>query len=298
MRSEIWHDQAAGLRRLLGRSPARVFAVVGARAGVGATTLVANLARVFALSGKEVLVLDEHHSHENVAHVLGLRARYELLHVARGDKGWKDVVLHDGGGVSVLPMARAVQALPELLPLEHERQREALLAAAAGKDIVLVDAARAGHSVSAALSVGDALALVLDATPAGITEGYALLKHMTALNGRQAFDIVVNRAGSEREALAVYDNMAQVARRHLQAGLNYLGHIPVDENLRRATQLHCAAVEATPSSDASYALREIAQGLLRGPESTDGALDGAMRRLMRRPPAAVVRGAAARHAVL
>ena len=283
MRSDV-HDQAAGLRRLLARSSSRVVTVVGARDGLGATSIVVNLAAALGGAGKDVLVLDENLSQDNVANTLALKARHDLLNVVRGDKTWQDVILQGAQGVHVLPVARAMQDLPRLGEAQRARLLESLSAAAKGMDVVLVDAARAGHSVCASLSGDEPLLLVLDATARGITESYSLLKRMAMHNGRQAFDIVVNKVGSEREALTVFDNMAQVANRHLQVRLEYLGHIPVDEKLKRATQLCRTVIEAFPAAQASYAMREIAQGLLRAPRVPDegqDALGGVMHRLMR-----------------
>ena len=277
-------DQAAGLRKLLARGNAQVITVLGARDGLGATSIVTNLAAVFAHSGKDVLVLDENLSHDNVANTLALRPRFDLLHAARGDKTWHEVLLQGMAGPGVLPVARAMQSLPKMAEAERERLLESLLGAAVGRDVVLVDAARDGNSVCASLSGDEPLLLVLNATASGITESYALLKKMAMHNGRQAFDIVVNRVGSEREALAVFDNMAKVARHHLQVSLSYLGYIPVDEKLKRATQLCRPVVEAFPSAASSMAMREIAQGLLRSPsvsEHVQDRLSSVMQRLMR-----------------
>ena len=277
-------DQAAGLRKLLARGNAQVITVLGARDGLGATSIVTNLAAVFAHAGKDVLVLDENLSHDNVANTLALRPRFDLLHAARGDKTWQDVLLQGMAGPGVLPVARAMQALPRMDEAERERLLESLLGAAVGRDVVLVDAARDGNSVCASLSGDEPLLLVLNATASGITESYALLKKMAVHNGRQAFDIVVNRVGSEREALAVFDNMEKVARHHLQVSLSYLGYIPVDEKLKRATQLCRPVVEAFPSAASSMAMREIAQGLLRAPgvsEHVQDRLSSVMQRLMR-----------------
>jgi flagellar biosynthesis protein FlhG len=82
----------------------------------------------------------------------------------------------------------------------------------------------------------------------------------------------------------VFDNMARVASRHLQVRLEYLGHIPVDEKLKRATQLCRPVIEAFPAAQASYAMREIAQGLLRVPHASEeghDVLGSVMQRLMR-----------------
>lgn len=284
MRSNPIHDQAAGLRRLLACSSSRVVTVVGARDGLGATSIVVNLAAVLGSTGKDVLVLDENLSQDNVANTLALKVRYDLLNVAHGDKTWRDVILNGPEGVSVLPVARAMQSLPKLVETQRDRMLESLIAAAKDTDVVLVDAARDGHSVCASLSGDEPLLLVLNATASGITESYALLKQMAMHNGRQAFDIVVNKVGTEREALAVFDNMAQVARRHLRVRLEYLGYIPVDEKLKRATQLGRPVIEAFPAAQSSYAIREIAQGLLRAPGARDeghDVLGSVVQRLMR-----------------
>jgi flagellar biosynthesis protein FlhG len=278
------NDQAAGLRRLLARSSSRVVTVVSARDGLGATSIVVNLAAVLGRSGKDVLVLDENLSQDNVANTLALKPRYDMLNVVRGEMPWQDAILHGSEGVQILPVARAMQSLPKLDGVQRERLLDSLLAAAKDKDVVLVDAARDGHSVCASLSGDEPLLLVLNATASGITESYALLKQMAMHNGRQAFDIVVNKVATEREALVVFDNMAQVARCHLKVKLEYLGHIPVDEKLQRATQLCRPVVEAFPAAQASYAMREIAQGLLRVPSVADeghDVLGSVMQRLMR-----------------
>jgi flagellar biosynthesis protein FlhG len=177
-----------------------------------------------------------------------------------------------------------MQNLPKLDEGQRERLLESLSAAAKGMDVVLIDAARDGHSVCASLSGDEPLLLVLNATASGITESYSLLKRMAMHNGRQAFDIVVNKVGSERDALAVFDNMSQVARRHLQVRLEYLGHIPVDEKLKRATQLCRPVIEAFPAAPSSYAMREVAQGLLRAPRAAEeghDTLGSVMQRVMR-----------------
>jgi len=276
-------DQAAGLRKLLARTTTQVITVIGAREGLGATSLVTNLAAVFVHSGKDVLVLDENVSHDNVANTLALRPRYDLLHAVHGDKTWQDVMLHGVGGASVLPVARAMQALPKLDGVQRDRLMEALLSAARDKDVVLVDAAREGHSVCAGLSGEQPLLLVLNATATGVTESYALLKQMARHNGRQAFDIVVNKVRDEHDALRLFDNISQVARHHLQVQLEYMGFIPMDENMKRATQTCRPVVEAFPSSPAALAMREVAQGLSRttSPMSDEQArLSHVMQRLM------------------
>lgn len=286
-------DQAAGLRRLLARSAAKVVAVVGARSGLGATSVVVNLAASWERSGKEVLILDEHLSANNVANTLALKPRYDLLNVVRGDKTLNEVVLRSSAGVRVLPVARAMQMLPRLSEAERDKLLDILSQASRSVDVVLVDAAaREGHSVCASLSGDEPLMLVLNATASGITESYAMLKQMALHNGRLAFDIVVNKVRNEPEAQAIFDNMAQLAGRNLQVQLRYMGYIPLDEKLKRATQLCHPVVEAFPGAQCSGAFLELAHNLSYAKNSADDEMSGLtriMQRLIRQArPSAMV----------
>lgn len=307
-------DQAEGLRRLLLKSAARVMTVTAARCGMGATSVVVNLAASLARAGKEVLVLDENLAHDNVGNMLALRPRYDLLNAVRRDKGWREIMLHLQPGVRVLPAARAIQALPQLSAPERERLLQCLSEASRGVDVVLVDAAAgvmpatgvtrastrraegsplpAGASMthsplSASLALDQPLLLVLNATASAITESYALIKRMAMQDGRRDFGIIVNKVRDEQEARAVFGNVAQVAHRHLQARLEYFGYIPLDDKLKRATQLCRPVVDVFPSAQSALAFGELGRSLTLLPAAGNeeaGGLPDVIQRLMRQAP--------------
>lgn len=285
MLSERITDQAEGLRRLLVRASARVVTVAAARTGLGATSLVVNLATALAQAGKDVLVLDENLSYDNAGNMLALKPRYDLLNAVRRDKALRDILLHTQQGVRILPVARAIQALPELSPPERERLLECLAEASHGVDVVLVDAATTGERhISASLAPDQPLLVVLGTTATAITESYALIKRMAMQDGRQNFEIVVNKARDEQEAQIVFNNVAQVARRHLRVRVDYLGYIPLDEKLLRATQLCRPVVEAFPAASAARAFGDLGRNLMLLPAAGNegaGSLSDVVQRLMR-----------------
>lgn len=282
MSSKHGFDQAEGLRRLLVRPTLRVVTVLGARPGLGATSVVVNLAAALARAGKHVLVLDENLAHDNVANTLALKPRFDLLNSVRDNLNWREVILYTASGIQVLPVARAMQALSILSTAERERLLENLTAASWGMDVVLVDASTDGHSVCASLSGDEPLLLVLNATADGITESYALMKQMAELHGRQAFDMVVNKVSDEQEARRIFDNIAQVAQRHMQVSLKYLGYIPLDNHLEKATKMCRALVDSQPQAPAALAFIEVARKLLLPATENDGnnALSQLMQRLL------------------
>lgn len=285
MLSERIIDQAEGLRRLLVRASSRVVTVVAARTGSGATNLVVNLAASLAQAGKDVLVLDESLSHDNIGNMLALKPRYDLLNAVRRDKSLREIMLPVQRGVRVLPVSRAIQALPQLSPPERERLLECLAEASHGIDVVLVDAAATEERyISASLAPDQPLLVVLNTNASSITESYALIKRMAMQDGRQSFEIVVNKARDEQEARAVFGNVAEVARRHLHVKVEYLGYIPFDEKLRRAAQLCRPVVDAFPATPAARAFSELGRNLMllpaAGNEGT-GGLSDMVQRLMR-----------------
>lgn len=287
MLSEKKSDQAEGLRRLLERPSLRVLTVVGANRGLGATSVVVNLAAALAHANKQVLILDENLAHDNVANALGLKPRFDLLNAVRDAMPLRELMLHAANGIKVLPVARAMQALPKLSGIERERLLQRLTAASMGMDVVLVDATPDGHSVCASLSVDEPLLLVLNATADGITESYALLKQMAVQNGRMAFDLVVNKARNEREARTVFDNMAQVAQRNMQVRLTYLGSIPQDESLAQAARICRPLLEVFPDAAASQAFVGLARKLMLLPaaeKNGSNALGHLLQRLLQQAP--------------
>lgn len=293
MRSDGVADQAEGLRRLLVASQTQVVTVVAGKAGMGRTSATINLAAALARSGKDVLVLDENHAPDNLLDCLGLVAHQDLLDVAQGLCLPHEALL-EGGGFGVLPAARAMHALAVsrasaghggaasqcgqgLEQAEWQRLESALTEISNGVDVMLVDGAMlAGQAaaVSSSLASGAALLVVVEASPSGITDSYALIKRLALENARLQFGIAVNKASSEKAAFTVFENMAKVARRNLSVRLEYLGCIPLDDHLRCATQMGRPVLDAFPAAASSKAYLELAQNLLRLPLRQDEAEGG------------------------
>lgn len=313
MRSDIGRDQAEGLRRLLARarhdeaapSGAEVHAahlfkqsagygsskpktctqvinvVAGRQEHIGTTI---NLAAALTCSGKDVLlVLDGNRAPDNLLHRFGLYAKHELLDVIRGRCAPHEALL-TGNGFSVLCTARVMNGFSRLDQTEQQRMAEALAKVSGEADVVLVDAAMPVLSqpkqtaVSSSLQSGTTL-LVVDATASGITESYALIKRLVLENACSHFEIMVNKAGDERAAMTVFGNMAKLALRNLAARLEYLGYIPDDDGLKRATRMGRSVVEAFPSAVSAKLYVESAQKLLRLQVRHDG-VEGGISRVM------------------
>jgi flagellar biosynthesis protein FlhG len=296
MRSSIRADQAEGLRRLLVQNYTRVVTVVSGKSGVGSSCVTLNLAAAISRLGKDVLVLDENHAPDNLLDHVGLDARFDLLDIAQGKCSALEAKLN-ACGFPVLPAARAMHCLASMTEAEQLHMQNALTEVSSGVDVMLIDTAKLAApgtsklanqvQLSSSLVHGVSLLVVVDATTTGITESYALIKRMALDNARLHFDIVVNKVGDEQAAKIVFANMSKVARRNLAARLEYLGYIPQDDKLKRASQLGKSVMEAFPASASAKSFLELSNRLLHFPiqqSGTEGGVHTIIKNLMRQVP--------------
>jgi flagellar biosynthesis protein FlhG len=278
-------DQAEGLRRMLVTNQTQVITLVAGKPGVGRTSVTLNLAAALSAAGRDVLVLDENPAPNNLTDSLGLFVRHDLLDVVQGKCQIQDAILN-AKGYDILPVARLMRALKKLNRLEQKNLEKVLSEVSSGVDVMLVDGAMlmGSAAVSSSLASGVRLLVVMDATANGITESYALIKRLALENARLRFEVVVNKVANEEVARLVFSNMAKVAANNLAARLEYLGCIPLDERLKRSTQLSRAVVEAYPSSSSSRACMALSQNVLRmtlQQDEMDGGISRVMKNLIR-----------------
>ena len=98
-----------------------------------------------------------------------------------------------------------------------------------------------------------------------MTDAYALIKVLNQGFARRNFHIVVNKVASPEEAGVVFNNMAEVARRFLKVSLDFMGFVPRDEKMHRATQLGRTVVDAFPATIAAQAFRTLAEKVEQWP---------------------------------
>jgi len=280
--AELYTDQAAGLRRLFAREQLRVVAFAAGSAGVGKSTLVANLAACLARRGKNVLVFDEG-ACGGVAARFGGQISHDLLHVIEHGVPLSDVLINVHPGVRVLPVAAAVGHLGKL----GTRQRSALMQGFSAledpADVILVNASL-DHPLGFSpfgLAAQQAI-IVMSPTPASITEAYALIKKVSLGYARRDYRILVNGARSAVEARAVFGNIARVAHSRRFARLEYAGGVPLDERVQRATVMSQPLESLYPDTAAAKACRRLAGELLewQSPDQNDGGLEQFLEQLL------------------
>jgi flagellar biosynthesis protein FlhG len=272
-------DQAEGLRQILAFSRARTIAVVAGTRGAGATTCVVNLACALAAGCKRVLVVDENGG-ANVAQAFGLTGDLDLQHVIEGACALDDVLLRGPTDVTVLPAAHAARALPLLDAAAQQRAVDCFGALDRAADIVLLDASHDVQEPSAFARAAQEVIVVVSPGPTSVTGGYAAIKRMTHAHGRSRFRLLVNRAPDRETAALVHENMAQVATRHLNTAVEFMGAVSYDAAVAECARRNASVVQVAPASPASQRFLEQAASIARWAAPGDHAsrLDSFMQR--------------------
>ena len=239
--------------------PVKVLAVTGGKGGVGKTNLSVNLSLALAEMGRRVVLMDADLGLANVDVLLGLHTEYTIADVLNGNRDLRDVLINGPGGMKIVPASSGVQEMAALSPREHAALIHAFSDLSDQIDVLVVDTA-AGISdtvISFVRAAQEAVIVVCD-EPSSITDAYALIKLLNIEHQMFRFRVVANMTRTTHEGQNLFNKLNTVCERFLDVSLQYLGHIPFDENVRKAVQNRKALLEYAPRSKAAQAVRSIA----------------------------------------
>lgn len=276
-------DQASGLRRMAKPKPVRVIAVASGKGGVGKTNVSVNLAMALAGQGKQVTILDADLGLANIDVLLGLHSDKNLSDVMKGDCDLEEIIIDGPGGIKVIPASSGVKNMAEMTPAQHAGLVSAFSQLTHDIDYLLVDTA-AGISdsvVSFSRAAQDVLVVVCD-EPASITDAYALIKLLNKEQGIFKFHILANMVSGPQQGREVYDKLSRVSDKFLDVALDYVGHIPYDEQLQKAVKRQKTVVEAFPRSRSAQSFQSMSKKVNKWPiiASSGGHLEFFVERLV------------------
>jgi len=282
-------DQADTLRDLLGRpggsgGTLRVVAVTSGKGGVGKTNISVNLATLAAAQGQRVLLIDADLGLANSHIVLGVAPRYHLGHLLDGTVDIDEVLAHGPHGLRVLSASSGVQEMTRLDDAQRLRLVTALDPLDDRFDLVLIDCgAGIGDNVVFFAGAAQMTLLVVTPEPTSLTDAYAAVKVLSQRAGVRHFSVVVNWASDEAQARDIFQKLARVTDRFLQAKVSYVGSLPRDENVQRSVMAQQPVVDLYPQSPASRALGHLARSILAWmpPATVDGGMKLMWQRLLR-----------------
>jgi flagellar biosynthesis protein FlhG len=252
-------NQAHALAELNATRPVKVIAVTGGKGGVGKTTVSVNMAVSIAAQGRNVMLLDADLGMANVDVLLGLRTRFHLGHVIKGECSLEDTIVTGPHGLQIVPAASGVKRMANLSEAEHAGIIRAFSDLYHRVEVLVVDTAAGLHeSVTTFSQAAHHVVVVVCDEPASITDAYALIKVLSREHGVRRFQILANQTRRSGEGTDLFQKIFKVCDRFLDVGVEFAGCIPFDDYLRRSVQQQTAVVDAYPASISSIALKKLA----------------------------------------
>ncbi len=247
----------------------RVISVTSGKGGVGKTHLAANVATLCAKAGARVLAVDADAGLANLDVLLGVTPTGHVGQLLDGAE-LDGVLARSSAGVTVLPGAPGERRLVHLSAADRQTLVAVWNELATRFEVVVVDAGPGvGDDTLFFSATGQRVLVLVTEEPTSLADAVVLISALCRRAGVREVDVVVNGVRTNRSAQAVFSKLQAVMAAE-PIKLTFLGHVPDDQNVRRAAMLRRPLVEVAPTSPASRAFERIATQVLEGPVLSPG----------------------------
>ncbi|WP_028611019.1 MinD/ParA family protein [Paenibacillus harenae] len=285
------NDQAEALRNLVKNKmlqeesrTTRVVTVTSGKGGVGKSNFSLNFAITLQRLGKKVLVFDADIGMANIDVLMGVSSTYNLYHLLKQEKTIWDIVQAGPEGLNFIAGGSGFKDLLDLSQEQLDGFAEEIGKLHGKYDVILFDTG-AGLSKETVkfISAAQETIVVTTPEPTSITDAYALIKMVKAMNVEVSFKLIVNRAADNREGKQTADKISLVAQRFLQSELPSLGFVPDDPNVSKAVKRQQPFTIAYPGCDATLAIERIARQFLDLPQDSEagGGVKGFLHKMFK-----------------
>jgi flagellar biosynthesis protein FlhG len=239
----------------------KTLSITSGKGGVGKTSVVANLAYSLGRRGRRALILDGDLGMANVDVMFGVRPEKNLEHLIRGEAEMREVIINVAPNVDLLPAGHGVLELQNLSLLQKRLLMDQV-SGLRGYDYLLIDTAPGiDDHVLYLNSAAQNIYVIITPDPASLTDSYALMKVLNHVYRETRFKIICNQVRDEKEGLALFQRIGDVAEKFLFLSLDYEGSIPFDLNLRQSVRGQKLVCQTLPTSVAAQSLDRIAKNI-------------------------------------
>jgi len=242
--------------------PAEVLAITSGKGGVGKTNISANLAICLAASQKKVLLFEADMALGNLDLVMDISSKYNISHMISGRKSIEEIIHIGPEGLEIICGASGFEELANINQFQRQRLLEELSRLGSNNDLIVIDtAAGISRSVVGFCLAADHVLVVTTPEPAAMTNAYAMIKVLVRNRFIGRISVVVNMAKTIAEGKKTYQQIANVARRFLNANIYDAGVLRFDERLLCAVRARKPVVLAYPKAQITSSLTALAAKL-------------------------------------
>ena len=267
-------DQAEGLRKMMGDMPqsnTKIIAVTSGKGGVGKSSFAVNLGITLAhlkdpnnenAPKKKVIVMDADLGLANVNVLLGIFPKYNLLHVMKGVKKVKDIIVKTDFGIEMIGGASGFSQLANLNDSERNAFIEGLNEISYADYIIIDTSAGIGSNVLSFVLAAHETVVITTPEPTAITDAYGIIKSVAVESENPNLKLVVNRVKNVTEGQKVAKKIIDITAQFLSVKIDNLGYIYDDPLISEAVKKQIPFVVLSPKSNVSLCVNHIAHRLM------------------------------------
>ena len=271
-------DQASLLREKMnkkkkGTNEAKLpytIAVISGKGGVGKSNISLNFALTMQKKGKSVLLIDLDIGMANIDVLLGSTQKLSIVDFFHHNYELKQIIQK---GPNNLSFIAGGSGLTNTFQVDKEKMVSFLLQLRAltnQYDYIVFDmgAGISEENLQLLLSMNE-IFLVTTGEPTSLTDAYSTLKIISKQSGSVPFQVIINRALNEKNAIQTFHRLNAVSKRFIKKDLHFLGYIPDDKSVLNAVMEQKPFTILYPSSYASKAINEMVRKYLQFEINTD-----------------------------
>lgn len=247
--------------------------VASGKGGVGKTSISVNLGLTLARQGRRTVLLDADFGMANAHILIGANPKTHIMDALNGSVSMSDILCDAPHGMKFMSGG---SGLLEMLNLEKTTRYQAIRMVDELRDqteILVADApAGASDSSIAFVAAADRVVVVLVGEPTSFLDAYSLIKAANLEAGVRHFNVVVNMARNAAEARAHFEKFNATATRFLDVSLNFAGHLPLSERMRRAVVTRRPIGLESIDLPENQALMQISKSVLASQTNTHSGI--------------------------
>ena len=267
------NDQASELRSLVSAtatpwaepnlSPPYMAVLVGAKAGVGTTTLSVNMSIALAQLGHRVVLVDAHLGRSDVAEMCRMRERYGIFDLLAARRDIHEILEPGPLGIQVLPGTWGPEDPAEISQFSKQRLVSRLLTLSPHADWVVVDAgSQSGTLLADLCKAARTVCVVTSPETISVMDAYATIKSLVQGSFVPSLRLVVNQATSQHVSDDVNTRLTKSCERFLRVPLGTGFTVPWDEQIISAAEVGGLLMTKSPTSPAARAVEKLVTSLV------------------------------------
>ena len=252
-------DQSAQAVNKVRPKSARIITISSGKQGVGKSTISINLAVELSGYKKRVCLFDADTHLTNTHIMTGRKPSNTLEQLLDGKKPLNEVMLRGPAGIYIIPVAKGLSNWENYNAEQQQQMIDLIRQLELSFDYILIDtAAGISEVVLRFLQAAQEILLIITTDPKSSSDAFLLLRKLSKTGFKQKLGVLVNRAGSSKQAKDVMLRFAGTVRKYLGIKIKVPGYVLEDRNVPRSSMVQRPLVLMYPNSAASRCIGNIA----------------------------------------